>query len=391
MFMKVAQSSIEGRTNVQPEDPAFAFDVTQLRLGYVRQQPTATVVQTSRSSPPYLFFVSARVEGVPGELVVYRQNAYFDNEPSCFPAAAKGERGALSPLTMQCWACAALWDGTAGAQHAPQQLSATARAVAPALPLPRASRPRLPPPSSPPVLLPSGDRRRMDQLAIGDTVLALDAATGAPSFQEIYFFGHQDATAEAAFLRLHLAGGASLTLTPDHFVPLLKGGAGWRGHVMARAGDVAPGDSLLVHSEGEAEGGGGAGPVAAVVVAVEVVLERGLYNPYTLGGLIVVDGVVASAHSSWVLDAAFDALGQTRHLPAAYQLLFAPLRALYRLGGPSLWARVAPLLIHVGNSMVGTALLPRAAQALGAVAATLAGFCLCSAHLVSLPPRSSLA
>ena len=56
------------------------------------------------------------------------------------------------------------------------------------------------------------------------------------------------------------------------------------------------------------------------IVSVALAQDQGLFNPYTLGGTIVVDGVVASAHSSWVLDGLFAALGLD--IPAAYQVIY---------------------------------------------------------------------
>lgn len=52
------------------------------------------------------------------------------------------------------------------------------------------------------------------------------------------------------------------------------------------------------------------------------VFLKGLYNPYTAAGTIVVDGVAATVHSRWFLDASFDRLGLTAHIPAAYQASF---------------------------------------------------------------------
>lgn len=47
-------------------------------------------------------------------------------------------------------------------------------------------------------------------------------------------------------------------------------------------------------------------------------LLQGLYNPYTMTGIIVVDGVVASSHSSSALDGLFDYLGVS--IPTGYQV-----------------------------------------------------------------------
>ena len=48
----------------------------------------------------------------------------------------------------------------------------------------------------------------------------------------------------------------------------------------------------------------------------------GLFNPLTLSGTIIVNGAVASVHSEWFLDSAFDTIGGPDLLPAAYQVSY---------------------------------------------------------------------
>lgn len=116
--------------------------------------------------------------------------------------------------------------------------------------------------------------------------------------------------------------------------------AAWSSPREVAARDVRPG--LWVR---RVPPGGGA-PWCERVAEVGLAPAAGLYNPYTLAGTIVVDGMQASCHSSWVLDGLFRALGVP--LPAGYQAAFAPLRALYRLVGPAgaeaLQAAATPLL-----------------------------------------------
>ena len=57
-----------------------------------------------------------------------------------------------------------------------------------------------------------------------------------------------------------------------------------------------------------------------VHVGITVEKVRGLYNPITLSGSIIVDGVAVSVHSDWFLDASASAAGMTHMLPAAYQV-----------------------------------------------------------------------
>jgi len=47
--------------------------------------------------------------------------------------------------------------------------------------------------------------------------------------------------------------------------------------------------------------------------------RKGLFNPFTATGTIVVDGVVASVQSKWFADDVMDALGLMHAVPALYQ------------------------------------------------------------------------
>jgi hypothetical protein len=69
------------------------------------------------------------------------------------------------------------------------------------------------------------------------------------------------------------------------------------------------------------------------------VVKQGVYNPFTLGGTIIVNGVVASSHSDWFLDSVFEAMGVTHWLPAAYQLILLPARVLYTVVGKDAYIR----------------------------------------------------
>ena len=183
------------------------------------------------------------------------------------------------------------------------------------------------------VRLQGGAKKAVSALKVGDKVLAV-GADGALAYEDVYFFGHRDGASEAEFVRLELKGGASLELTPDHFVPVLpagaSGGGGFKRARMAYARDVKAGDLLLVAPR---RGDAGAAPEAAAVARVRSVRRKGLFNPYTMGGAIVVDGVVASAHSGWLIDGAAARLRAGHLLPAFFQAAFAPLRALYALLG----------------------------------------------------------
>ncbi len=64
----------------------------------------------------------------------------------------------------------------------------------------------------------------------------------------------------------------------------------------------------------------GGRPALFRIDSVTTERRTGFYKPLTASGTIVVDGVVASVHSSWFADAAMDRLGLTHAIPALYQV-----------------------------------------------------------------------
>lgn len=95
-------------------------------------------------------------------------------------------------------------------------------------------------------------------------------------------------------------------------------------------------------------------------------MEQGLFNPLTLGGSILVNDVAASVHSEWFLDDLFDSLKLTALLPAAYQIILAPARALLFVLGTENYARLYHYLdSHVDVATYGTAHGGKAAASAG--------------------------
>jgi Hint module len=143
----------------------------------------------------------------------------------------------------------------------------------------------------------------MDALAVGDRVLV---APGV--YSTVYLFTHRvrgGGGGAQAFLRLRTLAGPAVSLTPGHYLPV----AG-RGLVAAAA--VRVGDGLLL----------GSGEVSAVV-AVERRGGDGLYNPQTLHGDILVDGVVSSTYT-------------TAMEPRVAHAALVALRIVYRIIGVAL-------------------------------------------------------
>jgi len=175
----------------------------------------------------------------------------------------------------------------------------------------------------------------MDELKHGDAVLTLDAH-GAQAFKQVFLFGHRDADATAPFHCIKAAG-KEMCLTADHF--LLASDTGrWADARTIRGGKARVGQTVWETS----------GSAPAVVEEVTVRWLKGLFNPYTVDNhYIVVDGLVASTHSSWFLDDITPA-GLDHLLPAVYQTVLEPAQWLYKLMGAE-WAAGLQHRLQIGD------------------------------------------
>jgi hypothetical protein len=184
----------------------------------------------------------------------------------------------------------------------------------------------------------------MAELRMGDKVLSV-RADGSTFFDEIYMFGHKDMTAEVPFVLLETDGGAALRLTQDHHLHVQRPHSAAWSVIPASAAKV--GDVVLVLRSGQTNT-----TVSHRIVSKSTVMDRGLFNPYTLHGSIVVDGVLASCHSSFAVDGLFSLLGVP--LPDGYQFVFAPIRALFRFLGPARMASVEFVIDAVAEAITTT-------------------------------------
>lgn len=151
-------------------------------------------------------------------------------------------------------------------------------------------------PASATVSLRGGMTKRMEDIVIGDEVLV-----SADTYSTVFMFTHRSAGVAYTFVRLSCDGGVKLSLTAGHF--LYVNGA------LSMAGDVQVGDTVTL-----GEGG------TRVVRQKAYVREKGLYNPQTLHGDIVVDGVVASTYTKSIM-------------PDMAHGLLTPLRWVWWIGG----------------------------------------------------------
>lgn len=145
------------------------------------------------------------------------------------------------------------------------------------------------------VELEDGSIKKMAQINIGDRV-----RVGLSVFSEVFMFTHRVSIGENDFLRVE-TDSSSVSLTKGHYL-FVNG-------VLAAAKTVQVGDSVELASG-----------ATATVRAVKKVKGTGLYNPQTISGDIVVNGIRASTYTTTV-DPVF-----------AHRLL-TPFRALYQAFG----------------------------------------------------------
>jgi hypothetical protein len=172
------------------------------------------------------------------------------------------------------------------------------------------------------VTLKNGEKKTMDAIEIGDQVQVIDEY-GVLAYEDIYMITHQEAEVAAWYVDLTLASGAALSLSPRHFIPTTADGANnWEKRVLKGANEIKLGDLIwYLDSKGEL--------ASSTVATINKKVEKGVYNPMTMNGIIVVDGVVASAHSDWFLDGIVSADAQG----GIYQSMFGPIRGIYGVIG----------------------------------------------------------
>lgn len=148
------------------------------------------------------------------------------------------------------------------------------------------------------VQLENGRHVPMDQLQVGDRVLV-----GPGIFSDVYSFTHREQGSIHKFIQISTLSGHLLLVSPGHYLPV--------GGSLKAANAVLVGESVVL----------GDGSVSAVV-SVTTKFSSGLFNPQTLHGNIVVDGVLASTYTTG-LD------------PEVAHVASAPMRALYNWFGVS--------------------------------------------------------
>ena len=134
------------------------------------------------------------------------------------------------------------------------------------------------------------------------TLTCIQVLVSKGVYSDVYMFSHRIAASEvqAEFVRITTDSGKDITLTPNHY--LYVNGA------LAVASVVRVGDTLTT-AAGE----------PTTVQSTERVRAAGLYNPHTMDGDIVVDGLRTSTYTSDIA-------------PALAHAALWPVRMLHSLG-----------------------------------------------------------
>lgn len=153
-------------------------------------------------------------------------------------------------------------------------------------------------PSSAVVELASGQRKPISQLRIGDSV-----RVGKNTFSDVFLFSHRtNAMSAPSYVELEMEhSNATLRMTAEHLLRV-------NGSELVAARMVKRGDRVQSAEYGWVN-----------VADMRVVRDRGLFNPHTLDGNIVVDGFIVSTYTTAV----------PRRVAS---MLLEPLRILYKLG-----------------------------------------------------------
>ncbi len=147
-----------------------------------------------------------------------------------------------------------------------------------------------------------GSIARMDQLVLGDVL-----STGRETTSPLYMFSHRDEHAIARFRRLHLTSNRSLTASAGHYIYVVNS-AVYGSERLVAMDEVRVGDELLSDD----------GTILRVL-RLSWVTDRGLFNPHTRSGELIVDGVRVSAFTRTVK-------------PALARGILSPLRAFHASG-----------------------------------------------------------
>ena len=161
------------------------------------------------------------------------------------------------------------------------------------------------------------------------------SAQGSASYEEVFMFSHRQPAAVSPFVTLTTVSGAKISASPGHYLWIYSSSKTKTGPMQpARAQDIKIGDCLatLNTADQPAE--------RSCVISKTMTMQKGLYNPHTASGSIVVDGIGALTFT--------DTLPPS---PAVHRLVTAPGQLAYWLlkvaGGSGLADAVNNVLLSL--------------------------------------------
>ncbi len=170
-------------------------------------------------------------------------------------------------------------------------------------------------------------QKKMVNLDVGDKVMSCDEKRNRAIFTQVIMFAHRASDAmDVEYLKIALEDGNKITLSGNHLVMVGER----KKAIMAQK--VKPGDILFSVDENLEIS-------PKKVLAVEKVIEQGVYCPITLHGNLIVDNVLASCYASVQDHVFFEGLVKISAQSIAHFGLM-PMRALHKLR--SKWLRKIP-------------------------------------------------
>lgn len=130
------------------------------------------------------------------------------------------------------------------------------------------------------IQLQSGRVKMMQDLEIGDVVLVSKGI-----YSPIYTFTHRDLKVKSTFISILLRNGHNLEVSPGHHLYIKN-----RNTVVA-AESVKFGDDLLDADQDTSQ-----------VISIDRVVKSGLFNPHTVQGDILVNGVLTTTYTNSITD-----------------------------------------------------------------------------------------
>ncbi len=122
--------------------------------------------------------------------------------------------------------------------------------------------------------------------------MLVSGLNGQAYFEKVFMFSHRNAQKISEYLTLHTASNRSLTITPGHYLFVNKDKA------LKRAADAKPGDYIWTTSESHPDTSPFLMPTE--IVSIQPSMQKGLYNPHTFSGTIIVNNVAATTFTDTI-------------------------------------------------------------------------------------------